>query len=153
MTGTAESDCQVEVTGRVTWVGPRRRRVRVGAFSCRHCRTEILEAQPEAESDLHYPAVCHSEQGGCGVDGYVEGFDFLNQHSTHEECQQLRLESPPSGARWTVVLTGERAVGVVRGARISVRGRVVLCPSHAETAEEGRLLIGDRVSRANTPVQ
>ena len=154
MTENSETHPGVIVTGKVTWVGPRRTRVRMGAFSCRHCRTEILEPQPEGEIDLRFPRVCYLEQGGCGVDDYVEGFDFLNQHSTHEACQRLRLAGLAGGARWTVVLTGDLVGAAVRGARITVEGRVIVHPRRGAPGgkDECHLLVGQRVGRANAPV-
>jgi DNA replicative helicase MCM subunit Mcm2 (Cdc46/Mcm family) len=122
--GLADLGLLVEVAGRVTKVGPVRRQVRIGAFSCRHCRTEIVEPQDDATAEIRFPLSCHSDQGGCGVDGHVEGFDFLNLHSTHEDWQEVRVGSVRGGRGIAVLLKGELLGSLSRGAQVVLQGRI-----------------------------
>lgn len=125
-----------ELFGRVTWVGPRRIKVVVGVFSCRHCRTEISEPQPEATSELRRPGRCYPEQGGCGVPGFVEGFDFMELHSHVEAQQRIRVTEEGSARRWTVVLRANLIGAASRGARVTIRGHVV--PQDSPEGEDSR---------------
>jgi len=112
-----------------------------------------MEPQADGSLELRYPRECYHDQGGCGVPGFVEGFDFLNAHSIQEEVQIARLASNRGEGGISLLLKAEGIGRLSRGARVVVVGTVLQTGGPRGSAASAFALVVESISAAPVGVE